>query len=165
MDRSLKWRTAALVIITLLCVGTIIPSLVPRDSLPRWFTKIFSSKMSMGLDLQGGLHLVYSIDLDKAVDDRASGLKSDIESRLADDKVKALVRTPAAPLGAVTVTVEDGTKRDEIQRQVQSDYGDTITMLDCPKAEAGNAICLRVSSKFADTIKKAALTNAVATIR
>ena len=98
MDRSLKVRTALLVIITLLCVGVVLPSFVPRERLPNWFNKIFTNKMSMGLDLQGGLHLVYSIDLDKAVDDRASELKRDIEARFADDNIKGSVRTPAMPL-------------------------------------------------------------------
>jgi preprotein translocase subunit SecD len=165
MDRSLKWRIAALVIITLACIAILVPSFVPRDRLPTWFSKVFSSKMSMGLDLQGGLHLVYSIDLDKAVDDRASELKRDIESRFAEENIKGSVRTPAAPLGAVTVVLEDGTKKAEVQRQIASDYGETIEMLTCPTGEAANAICFRVSSNFADTIKKTALTNAVATIR
>src|ERR1044072_1590680 len=99
MDRSLKWRTAALVITTLLCVAIVLPSFIPRDRFPYWFNRVFSSKMSMGLDLQGGLHLVYSIDLDKAVDDRASELKRDIESRLADAKIKGAAKTPASPVG------------------------------------------------------------------
>ena len=34
------------------------------------------------LDLQGGLYIVYSIDLNKAVDDKASELKRDIEAKL-----------------------------------------------------------------------------------
>jgi preprotein translocase subunit SecD len=164
MDRSLKWRTAALVIITLLCVGIVLPSFIPRSNFPSWYNRIFSSKMSMGLDLQGGLHLVYSIDLDKAVDDRASDLKRDIESRLAEDNIKGVVRTPAQPLGAVTVTLEDGTKLAEVKNTIEKDYGDTISTIDCPPSEK-NGLCFRVSSTFAETIKKAALTNAVATIR
>ncbi len=165
MERSLKWRTAALVIITIACVCVVLPSFIPRDRFPNWFNKIFTAKMSMGLDLQGGLHLVYSIDLDKAVDDRASELKRDIESRFADENIKGTVRTPSQPLGAVTVTLEDGTKKAEVQRQIASDYGDTITMIECPKDAGANPICFRVSSNYAESVKKAALTNAVATIR
>ncbi|HEX5063584.1 MAG TPA: protein translocase subunit SecD [Kofleriaceae bacterium] len=165
MDRSLKWRTAALVIVSLLCVCVVLPSFIPRENFPRWFNKIFTSKMSMGLDLQGGLHLVYSIDLDKAVEDRASELKRDVESRFADDNIKGIVKTPSTPVGAVTVVLEDGTKKAEVKATIEKDYGDTITTIDCPKGESANAICFRVSSKFADTIKKAALTNAVTTIR
>ncbi|HEY5920500.1 MAG TPA: hypothetical protein VIV11_02465, partial [Kofleriaceae bacterium] len=165
MDRSLKWRTVALVVTTLLCVAILLPSFVPPDRFPTWFNRIFSNRMSMGLDLQGGLHLVYSIDLDKAVDDRASELKRDLEARFAEESTKGSVRTPASPLGAVTIVLEDGTKKAEVQKQVTSDYGETISMITCPPADGANAICFRVSSKFADTIKKAALTNAVATIR
>ncbi len=165
MDRSLKWRTIGLILITIVSVCILLPSFVPRGELPPWFTKVFSSRMSWGLDLQGGVHLVYSIDLDKAVDDRAGELKRDIETRFAEDNIKGSVRTPAQPLGAVTVTVEDGTKKAEVQKQLQSDYGDTITMLTCPPNEAPNSICFRVSSSYADGIKKAALTNAVTTIR
>jgi preprotein translocase subunit SecD len=165
MDRSLKWRTAALIFITLLCVAIVLPSFVPRDQFPSWFNRIFSSRMSMGLDLQGGLHLVYSIDLDKAVDDRASELKRDIEARFAEDGIKGIVRTPASPLGAITVELDDGTKRAEVKTSIERDYGDTIVEITCAKSDKPTAICWRVSSKFADSIKKAALTNAVATIR
>ncbi len=165
MDRSLKWRTLILILITIGSICVLIPSFTPRGTLPSWFTKVFSSRMSWGLDLQGGVHLVYSIDLDKAVDDRASEIKRDIESRFADENIKGLVRTPATPLGAVTVVLEDGTKKDEVRRQIVTDYGDTILMLTCPPKENANTICMRVSSTYADSIKKAALTNAVTTIR
>ena len=170
MDRSLKWRTAVLVIGTLLCLAILLPSFVPRQELPPWFFQrplswVFGSKMSMGLDLQGGLHLVYSIDLNKAVDDRASELKRDLETRFADDGIKAAVKTPLSPLGAVTILLEDASKKDSVRKQVEADYGDTITFIECPKEDGPNAICFRVSSTYADGIKKAALTNAVATIR
>src|SRR5687767_12392203 len=113
MDRSLKWRTLLLVIGTLLSIGILLPSFVPKGTLPTWYTSfpLFKSRMSMGLDLQGGLHLVYSIDLDKAVDDRASELKRDIESRMAEENIKGSVTTPRQPLGAVTVRVDDPTKK------------------------------------------------------
>jgi preprotein translocase subunit SecD len=165
MDRSLKWRTLILIGITLFSLATLAPSFVERGTLPTWFTSFFNKRMTMGLDLQGGLHIVYSIDLDKAVDDRASDLKRDLEARFAEDKVKAVVRTPATPLGAVTVTLDDAAKRPQVLAQIQSDYGEDIALLTCPPADGANAICFRVSSSFGDQLKKAALTNAVNTIR
>lgn len=169
MDRSLKWRTALLFVATVLCIAILIPSFTPRGELPTWFTRVFSSRMSYGLDLQGGLHLVYSIDLDKAIDDRASELKRDIESRMIDEGVKGAVKTPSMPLGAVTVLVDDAAKRPLVMSWIDKDYrgakGNEITMLDCPAAEPKSAICFRVSSQFGDNLKKAALSNAVSTIR
>lgn len=163
MDRSLKWRTLALIAACLLCVGVLTPSFVNKDSLPSWFP--WSKKISLGLDLQGGLHIVYSIDLGKAVDDKASDIKRDLEGRFADEKTAAIVKAPSSPLGAVVVSITDPAKREAARAAINSDYGKDTTPYDCPATEAANSICFRVSSAYSDGIKKAALTNAVATIR
>jgi preprotein translocase subunit SecD len=115
------------------------------------------------------LHLVYSIDLDKAVDDRASDIKRDLESRFADEKIKGAVKTPrpspTTPLGSVTVLVDDDAKRAKVKADIERDYGDTVSSRECAPADGPKAVCFRVSSSYAEGIKKAALTNAVATIR
>lgn len=162
MDRSLKWRTLALLVIIVGCVGILAPSVA--SDLPSWFP--FKKKISLGLDLQGGSHIVYSIDLDKAVDDRASEIKRDLESRFNDEpKVAATVKTPASPIGAVTVIAPDAAQKASITALVKADYGDTIEMRECAPTDGPLAVCFRVSSSFADGIKKTALANAVNTIR
>jgi preprotein translocase subunit SecD len=179
MDRSLKWRTIGLIAIVLACVGILLPSVVDDDALPSYFP--FSKKINLGLDLQGGTHIVYSIDLDKAVEDRANRIKHDLEEKLAEDKVKAIVRTPQSPVGAVTVIVEgtEGTaeapakndaetkrrKRDEVASHLKAEYGDTIEARECAPTDGEFSYCVRVSSKYADGIKKSALVNAVDRIR
>ncbi|MBA3458369.1 MAG: protein translocase subunit SecD [Deltaproteobacteria bacterium] len=163
MDRSLKWRTIALLLGCLLFVGILMPSFMSRDQLPSWFP--FEKKINLGLDLQGGLHIVYSIDLDKAIDDKASEIKRDLEARFSDEKTAAVVRTPSSPLGAVYVSLTDQAKREAALSAITADYGGETVMMDCPAAEPPGSICFRVSSDYADGIKRAALTNAVATIR
>src|ERR1044072_5710366 len=100
MDRSLKWRAIAPLVGVLLWAGLLAPTWPGSNSLPSWFP--FKKKISLGLDLQGGMHIVYSIDLDRAVADRASALKRELETRYTDEKIDAKVKTPAVPLGAVT---------------------------------------------------------------
>ncbi len=163
MERSLKWRTLALIVACLMCVGVLLPTLVDKSTLPGWFP--WDKKINLGLDLQGGLHIVYSIDLDKAVDDKASDIKRDLESRFADEKTAAVVKSPSSPLGAVVVSITDVAKREPAKAAINSDYGKDTTPYDCPPTEPADSICFRVSSAFSDGIKKAALTNAVATIR
>ncbi|MEP6864244.1 MAG: protein translocase subunit SecD [Deltaproteobacteria bacterium] len=179
MDRSLKWRTVALFAMLLLCLGTLAPSIYGRDKFPTvWpLNKLFGSEINLGLDLQGGKHIVYNIDLDKAIDDKASEIKNDITTRLADDKLKGSVRTPSVPLGTVIVTLDDPSKLDQVKTQVNSDYNDrekTVEFETCPPgsdmgseptAPSTKSLCFVVSSSYADGIKKSALTNAVATIR
>jgi preprotein translocase subunit SecD len=162
MDRSLKRRTIFLVVSLLLIVCALAPTFT-GDSLPPWFP--FSKRITLGLDLQGGSHIVYSIDLDKAVDDKASEIKRDLESRFKDENVDAKVKTPPTPIGAVTVIAPDAAKKTELESLIEADYRDTIESRSCAPDDGPFAICFRVSSSYADGIKKAALTNAVSTIR
>ena len=174
MDRSLELRTFALIGAVLACLGLLAPTWPGTDALPSWFP--FKKQISLGLDLQGGLHIVYAIDLDKAVDDKASEIKRDLDARFADEKLDkelgAKVKTPAPrttpteiPLGAVIVTMTDGKRKAEIESQIQSDHRGVVEPFECGADAGPNPICFKVSQAFAESTKKAALTNAVATIR
>lgn len=163
MDRSLKWRTLTLLGIIIVCVGILLPSVVDDDALPSWFP--FSKKINLGLDLQGGSHLVYSIDLGKALDDRASDIKRELEAKFNEEpKIAVKVTTPDLSVGAVTITPTDPAKRTEIAALVKADYND-IEERDCAPTDAAGSFCIRVSSKRADEIKRSALEHAVQTIR
>jgi preprotein translocase subunit SecD len=165
MDRSLRWRTIGLLAIVAFCVLSLLPSFVGKSSLPSWYTKIFDRKMQLGLDLQGGLRIVYSIDLDKAVDDKASEIKRDVEAFLHDEKIEGTAGTPSQ-LGAVTVRVGDAEKREATKKWLLSTYSGVLVERACPtQTDHSDAICVRVSSDYADSIKKVALEQAVETIR
>src|SRR5207253_3494199 len=112
MDRSLKVRTFLLAAGVVFCIGVLMPTFAPgfKDSLPSWAANLFGKPINLGLDLQGGKHIVYNIALDKAVDDKASEIKRDLEAGFIDDKIDAVVKTPATPLGAVTVLLSDKDK-------------------------------------------------------
>ena len=90
MDRSLRWRTLGLLAIVALCVLSLLPTVLGKKQLPPWYGKFFSSEIQLGLDLQGGLHIEYSIDLDKAVDDKASEIKRDIEWTLTRNEASSV---------------------------------------------------------------------------
>jgi preprotein translocase subunit SecD len=169
MDRSLRWRTVALVFATLFCVAVLAPTFLSddaKDSLPRFWplNHVFGSEISYGTDLKGGKRIIYQIDLNRAVDDKASEIKRDLDARFADDKIDATVRLPNQ-LGAVSVLVTDAKKRDEITGQIESDYGSIVSAEPCPEGEPTGSMCFVVSSAYAESIKRAALTNAVQTIR
>src|SRR5215475_14485848 len=138
MDRSLKWRTIALVAGVVFCVCVLLPSFVSKDSLPTWFANcppgdfcLVKSKINYGLDLQGGKHIVYNIALDKAVDDKASEIKRNLDSQFSDEKIQAVVKTPATPLGAVTVILTDKSKKEKVNDEIKTAFTGDITTRDC----------------------------------
>jgi preprotein translocase subunit SecD len=172
MDRSLKWRTIGLVGLIIFCVCTLAPSFLGDESFPTWFHHkgggLFAKKINMGLDLQGGLHLTYSIDLDRAVDDKASEIKRDLDSKYGDDpawKGKVTVVSPGNPIGLLIVRVTDQTKKADVESALLADHKDSIEKKACPSTEGPQSICVQVSQSYAEGIRKAALDNAQKTVR
>ncbi len=164
MDRSLRWRSIGLVILISYCVLSVLPSFVGKKALPPWFNQAFDRKVQLGLDLQGGLHIVYSIDLDKAVDDKASEIKRDVEAHMADVQIPGAVSTPVG-LGSVTVKIADPIKSADVDKWLSSTYAGVVVRRPCSASDGATSICVRVSSDYADSIKKSALEQAVETIR
>lgn len=163
MDRSLKWRTLTLLGVIVVCVGILLPTVMDDDGLPSWFP--FKKKINLGLDLQGGSHIVYTIDLGKALDDRASDIKRELDAKFTETKVDAKVSTPDLSIGAVTIAPKDPAKRADILAQIKADYTDSVDERECTASEGNGAICIRVASRVADQIKRSALDHAVQTIR
>jgi len=167
MDRSLKWRTFGLFAITALAVMMLVPTVVPSEQLPPWYLNAFSRKIQLGLDLQGGLHIVYGIDLDKAVDDKGSDIKRELEAKMADEKVKGKVTTPLRPPGAVNVVLDSPKDKDKVKGDMLGTLFEdgVIVSRDCPPDVKDRAVCIRVSSDYAEGIKKSAIEQAVRTVR
>ncbi len=90
MERSWIYRVLAYTLITVASVVILIPSVADwthkSNQLPAWFKKAVNRKIALGLDLQGGLHLVYEVQWEKAVTDKADRLASQIEEDLTKNK-------------------------------------------------------------------------------
>ena len=109
--------------------------------------------------------VTYSLDLDLALDERGGALRQDIEAALADKKLRAAVRTTIAPAGGVTVVPEDPASRQAIDEYLKATYKDGIAPRECEPNAGTGAICIELTEAHAMAIKKAALENAVKTIR
>jgi preprotein translocase subunit SecD len=78
-------------IVLMICIlGTVysIPSFLSekeRESLPSWFP---SQSVNLGLDLQGGSHLLLEVDLDSAFKDRLNVLAEDTRRTLRQKRIK-----------------------------------------------------------------------------
>ncbi|HUH05640.1 MAG TPA: protein translocase subunit SecD [Kofleriaceae bacterium] len=170
MDRKIKWRTFWLGLMALVAVVSLVPTLTQET--PQWVPGPLQKKVQLGLDLQGGLHIVYSINLQKAVEDKATDIKRDIETQVEDAKGEALeVKVSSATdiTGGVNVALLGATpeKRDSDKKRVQSfltDYDEEIETRACPKTIT-NGVCYRVASDYAARIKSSALDQAIRTIR
>lgn len=92
MDRQWKFKVLALVGLILLSGLMLVPTITgasaegEEPALPEWYTNIFSKRMVLGLDLQGGIHLQYKVDVPDALRRRAGQTAGNIESLLKKEK-------------------------------------------------------------------------------
>ncbi|MGA1868562.1 MAG: protein translocase subunit SecD [bacterium] len=95
MKDNLRWRFWLIFIISVLAIFLIIPSILPvREHLPSWW-KDHVDVIHLGLDLQGGMHLVLEVETEKAVESKLEraviGLKDRIRTAgLIFDKVEKI---------------------------------------------------------------------------
>lgn len=134
MERSWYWRLA--VIIGLIVGGLYLslpsfiylaaPSDVRRDKtalaerIPEWAAK---NRLNLGIDLQGGLHLVMGVDAEKAVLNRADRVADEIANEMKD-KSKPVVRSARVGLTPVIEVVMGNAADWETLKPILEERGD-----------------------------------------
>ena len=110
MMQSLKWRTAAVVAATLLGVVFLLPTLMGPDSgLPAAFAK---KKLNLGLDLQGGMHLMLEVEAEKAVENALARVAGDLKETLREKGVRT--RGLEVKGNELQVLVHDASAADQL---------------------------------------------------
>jgi preprotein translocase subunit SecD len=161
MLKGLKWKFIIYAAITLFAILLLLPTVTSQ--LPSWYTKIIpTEKIHLGLDLQGGMHLILEAEADKAVESYVERIKNNLKDDLKDRGI---------PAGKV-----EREKRDQIVLEVSGEKGKWEKLLserysimqELSNSEIGGGIwriVLVLDSKQADQIKKSALDQALETIR
>jgi len=94
MRRSVTIRLAILSVIIITAILYLVPSYF--GELPEWWPSFLpKDKINLGLDLQGGSHLVLEVKVEKALENRVERIKEDLRRLLAEKGVAdaALERT------------------------------------------------------------------------
>ncbi|HEY0714616.1 MAG TPA: protein translocase subunit SecD [Polyangia bacterium] len=82
MDRSWWWKAALYGFLTTLACLYLVPSVVPLEKQPKLIQRFFTKRIQKGLDLAGGLRLVYTVDMDKAVSAKLDQMTNVLEDNL-----------------------------------------------------------------------------------
>ncbi|OAQ20726.1 protein translocase subunit SecDF [Thermosulfurimonas dismutans] len=98
MPRYLKWKVLLVAILTLVSVILVLPSFY--QNLPSWFKKyVYGARLKLGLDLQGGMHVVLKVDVDKAIHNALNASVQDLREALGKHGIKVVIKE--APEGFV----------------------------------------------------------------
>jgi len=87
MPKSISWRISLILFFVLLSFFYLMPTLVTNP--PVWLGGLLpKDKIHLGLDLQGGTHLVMEVDTQKAIEGSLDLIASDIEDSLNNRNVR-----------------------------------------------------------------------------
>jgi preprotein translocase subunit SecD len=153
MQKKIVWRLALIGITVILALIFFLPNTPVFKYLPEWWKNAMPSKgIVLGLDLQGGLHLVFEVEGDKAVELTVQRYASQIKDLLAKKKLTADVS-----VSGLNITINPASV--DIRRVVEDNYPTLAPV------EAANKLIYKMSDKEARRIKDNAADQALETIR
>ncbi|HEY5599324.1 MAG TPA: hypothetical protein VIK48_01425, partial [Candidatus Manganitrophaceae bacterium] len=88
MRKGVKGRVLFIFITVVASLLFFLPSTPLYSKLPSWWGRVFPSKgVTLGLDLQGGIHLVLEVEAEKAVENSVERTLSALKGALEDKKI------------------------------------------------------------------------------
>lgn len=96
-------------------VAALVVVLPTFSRVPGWWP--WSDPIRLGLDLRGGTHLLYGVDLDEAITLRLDALGREVESMLRDERVGAF--TADAEGDRLRVRLANADRRTEVRRLLE----------------------------------------------
>jgi SecD/SecF fusion protein len=162
MNKTLKWKIALLVFMFVVAGAILTPSLY-KDA-PKWMsTYIAPEGLNLGLDLQGGMHLILKVDLEKAIENTLDLAASDLKEGLGEKKITA-VRTNSGDPSKVIFTLPNTGVLETVKELVAEDFPNLDIDI---QAEEGSfpRIFLSLTSEEVDFIKKNAVAQSLEIIR
>ena len=155
-------RLIVLTLVVVLSVIFFIPSYQPfYQALPAWLKAVMPNKgITLGLDLQGGIHLVMEVDEDRAVEIAVDRSVVSLQDLLVDKKipVESVTRT-----GPTQVTMQF--QNAELKAQIQKLIEDYPAFLETASAGSANMLVWELRELEMKRIKDSATNQALETIR
>lgn len=155
-------RVLLTLLFLLLSFVFITPTLVGK--LPSWWKGIMpTDKIHLGLDLQGGTHLVMEVDTVKAVEGSLDLIATDLEDTLTAQNLR-YKRIGRVASDKVQLTLYDKGTSDTVQAQIKKKYPEMELL--SPFDEGGFVnLQIRMNEKVAQDRKDKAVAQALETIR
>jgi len=153
--KNLSWRAAAVFAVIIIAIIYIVPTINPT----LWPHK----KINLGLDLQGGMHLVLEVDTEKAVESTIERLSQEMRSFLKKEHIRhiALNRVEGS---RISIKLQDQKNIDRFEKLLDKEFKDLRMVSRSTQGEI-LTIVMDLPERETDQIKKLATEQALETIR
>lgn len=162
MNKSLRWKFLLLFSLLAFAGLTMLPTFY--GNMPDWWKKYISPEgLRLGLDLQGGMHLVLKVDLDKAVENSLDFAAQDLKNNLKEQRI-SLVQTASDDAKKVIFTLPNADSAGKVQKLVEDDFPNLAINI---QSEEGSfpRVTLTLKEDQVDFINKNAVNQSLEIIR
>jgi len=153
-------RLVLLSVIVAVSLALFLPSTPLFSSLPDWWKNNLPSKgMTLGLDLQGGIHLVLEVEAERALEIKVDRDLSNLTDLLAEKKMTVEQVTRTGPT-EMTVRLTDAATKEAILTLVEEQLPSLSG-----RSSGELALVLSMRPDEAERLKKVAVSQALETVR
>ena len=164
MSRNLTLNAAVVAAVLLLSLVYLVPTM-GSGRLPAWWTGFMpAERLHLGLDLQGGMHLILEVDVDKAVQSAVERTSQDLRRKMQEEKVRAS-RPEAQPGHKIAFTLLAASDRAKVQDLLAERLPDYALLSSQDEADGKVIFTLGLKKKAVDEIAKLAAEQALEKIR
>ena len=155
MKKKIKGRLILIALTIVVAVICFLPNTPVFDSMPGWWKNTFPDRgFVLGLDLQGGLHLVYEVDSDKAIEEWTKRHAKRLGQELEEKGIKSDEQPVTAMVNGLSITLSSETR--EVRDLIDDDF---------PVLERVSEGVYTIKSREADYYSRNAVDQALEKIR
>ncbi len=145
MLKNLRWRGVVVLVLILLAFLYLTPTL--SGKLPGWWSGILpQEEIHLGLDLQGGMHLILGVEVDKAVENALDMDLEGLKTELREKKVRFQELRRQGTEG-LAITLMRETDEEKLQDLLDTRYPEYSKEADPTKEGASYRLVLNSEAK------------------
>jgi preprotein translocase subunit SecD len=153
VNRTVLYRALLFVVLAVAAVVFLVPTFV--HPVPSWWP--WRQPVRLGLDLQGGTHLLYGVDIEQAIDNTVDRMTQDVERELREAQIGAasVERTGRT----IHVRLANKDKRSQVD-DIVKDHFPGLAPLPEPDVESGDVVFTldpRDAQRIRDNVREQAL--------
>jgi len=161
--KNLKWRVVLVVVVLLGGLVYLTPTFT--STLPPWWSKVLpKEKIHLGLDLQGGMHLILEVDTDKAVENYADRVAEEMKETFRKERIP-FTKVERTKKWDVVVQLAGAEAQTPLAKLVEKDYPVMKLVGAEGVAEGAMQVTLTLQDFQVNHIRKMSSSQALETIR
>ena len=160
MGRDIFQKAVVTALVTLGAILALLPTVMRDTITEKWFTK----PLALGLDISGGVHLVYGVQAKEAVKSRLQNSLTGIRSELRAKKI-AVAQGSVTSDDQVRVTLLTDSFVNDAKATIQEKYGTDLTFVRQEVEGSRPTLVYGIEPKTIERIKSEAVSQSVETLR